>query len=337
VLLTAGKWTARLPVVVQPGLQRGVMTIQQGSNAIPLEADKRSGEAVCLLRNASIQKTGAVVSLPVLSGSKSQEGRGVIPHKDAHHPHVEGEHSNYPEPEYKEYRWAMAIDLDRCIGCSACVAACYVENNVPLVGKKEHLKGREMSWLRVEPYFDGGRNAMADRSNTHFLPVMCQHCDYAPCESVCPVYAAYHNPEGLNAQVYNRCVGTRYCSNNCPYKVRRFNWFDHRREAQLDRIKNPDISKRGRGLMEKCTFCIQRIRKAKDTAKDEGRRVRNGEVLPACAQTCPTQAIVFGNLLDESSTVYKWANSPRAMRVFEHLGTSPGVYYLRRKGMKHET
>jgi len=336
VLLTAGKWTVRLPILIQPGLQKGVAAVPLGVERIPLEADARSGEPVCLVENVSIKKTGRVVPIPVLSGSKSQEGRGVIPRKEAHPHHEQGKYSNYPKPRYEVYRWAMAIDLDRCIGCSACVAACYVENNIPLVGEKEHQKGREMSWLRIEPYFDGGTGTV-DRSNTHFLLMMCQHCDYAPCESVCPVYAAYHNPEGLNAQVYNRCVGTRYCSNNCPYKVRRFNWFDHHPEPDLDRIRNPDLSKRGRGVMEKCTFCIQRIRKAKDTAEDEKRKVRDGEIQPACAQTCPTQAIVFGNLLDESSEVYRRAHSPRAHRVFEHLGTGPGVYYLSRKGMKHET
>lgn len=334
VKISAGKWTAALPALIQPGLQEGVLMIQQGSPAVPLGADAHSGEAVRLLRRISVEKTGKSVAIPVLSGSSSQEGRGVIPHKDAHR-HAQEEHTNYPEPDYPQYRWAMAIDLDRCIGCSACVAACYIENNIPLTGKNEHLKGREMSWLRIEPYFDGGSGA-AHRFNTHFLPMMCQHCDYAPCEPVCPVYAVYHNPEGLNAQVYNRCVGTRYCSNNCPYKVRRFNWFDHRRQAHLDRIKNPDVSKRGRGLMEKCTFCIQRIRKAKDTAKDEQRNVADGEVVPACAQTCPTRAIAFGNLLDESSTVYQWAHSPRAERVFEHLGTGPAVFYLSRKGSEHD-
>jgi molybdopterin-containing oxidoreductase family iron-sulfur binding subunit len=335
VKVSAGTWTERLPVAIQPGLPSGVIMVQQGLPAIPLHADERSGEAVRLFQNVLVERTGKTILIPVLSGSTSQEGRGVIPHKDEHHHHPQGEHSNYPEAEYPDYRWAMAIDLDRCLGCSACVAACYIENNIPLVGPSEHLKGREMSWLRLEPYFDAG-SGTADRHSTHFLPMMCQHCDYAPCEPVCPVYATYHNPEGLNAQVYNRCVGTRYCSNNCPYKVRRFNWFDHEREAQLDSIRNPDVSKRGRGLMEKCTFCVQRIRKAKDAAKDEKRKVQDGEVVPACAQTCPTRAIVFGNLLDSSSTVYQWAHSPRAMRLFDHLGTGPGVYYLSRKGSKHE-
>jgi molybdopterin-containing oxidoreductase family iron-sulfur binding subunit len=159
--------------------------------------------------------------------------------------------------------------------------------------------------------------------------MLCQHCDNAPCEPVCPVYDAYHNPEGLNVQVYNRCVGTRYCANNCPYKVRRFNWFDYRLPQPLDKMYNPDVSVRDRGIMEKCTFCIQRIRAAKDKAKDEERLVQDGEVMPACAQTCPTEAIIFGNLEDKNSKVYKLAHSDKAYRALEELGTQPAVHYLR--------
>jgi molybdopterin-containing oxidoreductase family iron-sulfur binding subunit len=214
----------------------------------------------------------------------------------------------------------MAIDLDRCTGCSACVAACYVENNVPVVGPQEHLLGREMSWIRPQPYTREGR--------LEYVLMLCQHCGRAPCETVCPVYATYHNPEGLNAQVYNRCVGTRYCSNNCPYKVRRFNWFAFKRAEPLDKLVNPDVWVRPKGVMEKCTFCIQRIRAAKDRAKDAGRRVAEGEITPACAQTCPTQAIVFGNLLDADSRVAQAARSPRGYRMLESLGTLPAVTYL---------
>ena len=158
--------------------------------------------------------------------------------------------------------------------------------------------------------------------------MMCQQCDHAPCETVCPVIATYHNPEGLNAQIYNRCVGTRYCSNNCPYKARRFNWFDHGWEPPLDRMLNPDVSKRPRGVMEKCTFCIQRIRLAHDRAKDEKRPIRDGEIVPACAQTCPTEAITFGNILDEESTVASRARRTGSYRILEHLGTQPAVFYL---------
>ncbi|MEJ2537219.1 MAG: 4Fe-4S dicluster domain-containing protein [Calditrichia bacterium] len=203
-----------------------------------------------------------------------------------------------------------------------------MENNIPIVGEKEHLKGREMSWIRLEPF--------VEKETIEFVPMLCQQCDNAPCEPVCPVYAAYHNPEGLNVQVYNRCVGTRYCSNNCPYKVRRFNWFDHLLPEPLDKMYNPDLSVRGRGIMEKCTFCIQRIRAAKDHAKDEGRLVADGEITPACAQTCPTNAITFGNLKDEKSKVYQLAHSDRAYRALEELGTEPAVNYLRKKEGKHE-
>jgi molybdopterin-containing oxidoreductase family iron-sulfur binding subunit len=217
----------------------------------------------------------------------------------------------------------MAVDLDRCNGCAACVAACHVENNVPAAGKADHLKGREMSWLRIEPFYEKGE--------VEFLPMLCQQCDNAPCESVCPVFAAYHNPEGLNVQVYNRCVGTRYCSNNCPYKVRRFNWWQHRWPEPTDRMRNPDVQVREVGMMEKCTFCIQRIRAAKDKARDEARKVRDGEFTTACAQSCPTGALTFGNILDKESGVSRLAGSGRAYRVFEFLGTEPSVHYLRGK------
>ena len=217
----------------------------------------------------------------------------------------------------------MVIDLDKCSGCSACVAACYVENNVAVVGEKEHLRGREMSWLRLEPFIQ--RNGEVE-----ILPMMCQQCDHAPCETVCPVFATYHNPEGLNAQVYNRCVGTRYCANNCPYKVRRFNWFEHERQEPYDRMINPDVSDRPSGVMEKCSFCLQRIRLAKDVAKDEDRIVRDGEVVPACAQTCPAGAISFGNLMDPDSRVAILAQHVRAFRALEGLGTRPAVIYLKK-------
>ena len=189
----------------------------------------------------------------------------------------------------------------------------------------DHLRGREMSWLRIEPFYDA-------RGDVEFLPMLCQHCHYAPCETVCPVYAAYHSPEGLNVQVYNRCIGTRYCSHNCPYKVRRFNWWPHARPEPLDQLRNPDLSVRTQGMMEKCTFCVQRIRAAKDQAKDEGRPVRDGDVVTACEQSCPTTAIVFGDMKDPSSRVVALAAISGAWRVFAELGTEPSVHYLRSAG-----
>ncbi|MDH3238737.1 MAG: 4Fe-4S dicluster domain-containing protein, partial [Deltaproteobacteria bacterium] len=323
VTVSSGDWSQVLPVKIQPGLAEGVFVASRDFvDSPPLRTEERTGEATWYLEGIRIGKSGRIAAIPILSGSPSQRGRGLIPdpsHRDekGHH----GKESLYPEHEHKEYRWAMAIDLALCNGCSACVAACYIENNVPIVGKKDHLKGREMSWLRIEPFY-------GEAGNVDFLPMLCQQCHSAPCETVCPVYAAYHNPEGLNVQVYNRCVGTRYCSNNCPYKVRRFNWFWHLWKKPLDRMLNPDLEVRGAGVMEKCTFCVQRIRAAKDRAKDDSRKVRDGEVTTACAQSCPTGAITFGNLLDPESKVYRLAHLTRAYRVFEGLGTNPSVYYL---------
>ena len=323
VTVTSGDWKAVLPVKVQPGLPGGVFVVYRDAiPAPPIRTDPRTGGPVDAIEGVGITKTGRKVEIPILSGSFSQQGRGLIP--DPVHLDEERRHKRwtlYPEHEHKEYRWAMAVDLERCNGCAACVAACHVENNVPVAGKADHLKGREMSWLRIEPFYEKGE--------VDFLPMLCQQCHSAPCESVCPVFAAYHNPEGLNVQVYNRCVGTRYCSNNCPYKVRRFNWWEHRWPEPTDRMRNPDVQAREVGVMEKCTFCIQRIRAGKDKAKDEGRKVRDGEFTTACAQSCPTGALTFGNILDKGSKVYRLAHSERAYRVFEDLGTDPSVHYLR--------
>ncbi len=228
------------------------------------------------------------------------------------------------ETKSKKPQWAMVIDLDRCTGCEACVIACRVENNIPTVGPEEAAKGRSMNWIRIERYFEGEYPDV----KVKFMPVLCQHCEEAPCEPVCPVYATYHTDEGLNAQVYNRCVGTRYCANNCPYTVRFFNFFDPKWDAPLEKALNPEVSVRTRGVMEKCTFCIQRIRKGEEKAKDEGREVRDGDVTPACVQTCQTKAMYFGNIADPESEVSKLSKSNRATRLLEDLGTKPKVIYL---------
>jgi Fe-S-cluster-containing dehydrogenase component len=226
-------------------------------------------------------------------------------------------------------KWGMVIDLDRCTGCGACVVACVAENNIPVVGEEEAAKGRLMQWIRVERYWkEEGLHAVG----AAFLPVPCMQCGRAPCEIVCPVYATYHDEDhNINAMVYNRCVGTRYCANNCPYSVRVFNWYDHQWEKPLDEQLSPDLSVRSRGIMEKCTFCIQRLRRARETAIKEGRQVRDGEAMPACAQTCPPGAIVFGDLSDPESGISKMVHNPRRFRLMEHLGTEPNVVYLKKQ------
>lgn len=264
------------------------------------------------------------VSLSVLRGMKPGVGEELrMPLPEGYKPETDF----YPKREYLRYRWAMAVDLQRCIGCGACTVACYGENNIPVIGKKQVGRQLEMAWLRVPPY----RKPGGGPARFSWIPMLCQHCDTAPCEPVCPVYASVHNEEGLNAQIYNRCIGTRYCSNNCPYKVRRFNWFNTKWEKPLDLQLNPEVTVRSRGVMEKCTFCVQRIRQAEYRAVRENRRVRDGEIQPACAQTCPTKVFTFGDLLDPESRVSRIIRSdPRRYQVLKELNTKPAVIYLRR-------
>ena len=259
----------------------------------------------------------------------------------------------YPDLKYPQNRWGMAIDLDACTGCQACVVACQAENNVPSVGKGDIDYGRSIQWLRVERWWDrGGHEEKAAgshaalpgmvgvahaaeapagaRPGARFLPMLCQHCEVAPCEPVCPVFAAYHTSDGLNAQIYNRCVGTRYCGNNCPYMVRRFNWYRYEWPAPMNLQLNPDVAVRDRGVMEKCTMCVQRIIAGRDRARDEGRLPRDGEILTACQQTCPTQAITFGDLKDGQSRVSRFSTSARGYHVLGELGTRPAVTYLKK-------
>ena len=225
-------------------------------------------------------------------------------------------------------RWGMVIDTDVCTGCEGCVVACHAENNIQTVGAEESANGRAMHWLRIERRYEG----VFPDIKVRFIPVLCQQCGEAPCEPVCPVEATYRTPDGLNAMVYNRCVGTRYCANNCPYTVRFFNWHEGDFTAPLDRQLNPDVSVRPAGVMEKCTFCVQRIQAGRDHAADEGRELRDGDIQPACAQSCPASAIVFGDLDDPDSRVARLARSERGSRLQEDLGTDPSVIYLAGEG-----
>jgi Fe-S-cluster-containing dehydrogenase component len=231
--------------------------------------------------------------------------------------------------EELKHKWGMFIDQDVCIGCQACVTACAMENNVPFVGEEDASYGRAMHWIRIERYWDG---EYPEVEATPFQPVMCQQCAHAPCEPVCPVYASVHSEaELVNLQVYNRCVGTRYCANNCPYQARVFNWRDYQESSPFKDYLNPDVTVRRRGVMEKCTFCIHRIVRAEDKADSEDRPVADGEVVPACAQACPTEAIVFGRIDDPESRVSQLIKEGHNVQLLEELGTLPSVTY-RQKG-----
>ena len=242
-----------------------------------------------------------------------------------------------------QHKWGMAIDLDKCTGCQACVIACQSENNLPINDEELYIERRAHEWIRIERYWevpteyaDHPEDAPFDEMKARFIPLMCNHCDNAPCEPVCPVFATYHNDQGLNVQVYNRCVGTRYCANNCPYSVRFFNYWKPEWPESLRNQLNPDVTVRFRGVMEKCTFCVQRIRRAQRKIEDrEGgdisdQNLAENNLAPACAMACPTDALVFGDLKDANSRVSRLKNDDRHYRLLESLGTEPSVYYLKK-------
>ena len=348
--------------LIKPGL--AVMSIGQGHRAYGRSAKDAgvnplqllsanvypdSGGAGLNVAEVAIKKTGRTQKLASTSGSLTQHGRtfalsvtlAQLKKPESHHgtgltmgdfpltlPLPEGydpQRDFYPPHDHEDYRWGMVVDLDKCIGCGACAAACYAENNIGVVGVERVLEGREMGWLNIVRY-----HAEDDMEKVTFLPMMCQHCDNAPCEAVCPVYAPHHSKEGLNNQIYNRCIGTRYCVQNCPYKVRRFNWFDWKWPEPMNLQLNPDVTVRSKGVMEKCSFCIQRIKTARSIAKNEKRMIRDGEVTPACVQTCPTNALVFGSLMDRQSRVRKMVDDPRAYQAIGYVNTKPAVIYLKK-------
>ena len=312
------------------------------------------GQQVSLLALAN-GEVGA--AYPSHAAAKEGHGEGAAAHGEAHgsggadtahaggpDPHVFMPFDATTDADSSDYRWGMSIDVDRCTGCSACIAACYIENNVPIVGERQTALGRHMPWLRIEryvgdgePVLETGRNPIQSgeelgKVDVRNSPMLCQQCGSAPCEPVCPVFATYHNDEGLNGMVYNRCIGTRYCANNCSYKVRRFNYFDFQIENWPEPMRlmlNPDVTVRGQGVMEKCTFCVQRIQEARQLAKDDGRLIADGEVRTACQQSCPTDAIAFGNVRDpQSEVVRRSQDGVRGYRALHDLNTRPAVTYL---------
>jgi molybdopterin-containing oxidoreductase family iron-sulfur binding subunit len=332
---------------------------------LPTAIEQPSGSLVHLATRVQLEPTGERRRMASIEGSSDQHHRPIAPavelgalaageiHEEEHEgihelqavggfvpTPTDAEPQAYPleGARYGEYnpettaRWAMAVDLDKCTGCSACVTACQSENNVATVGEAQMLMGRDLQWIRLERFYEEVNADEPGPLDIRFLPMLCQHCGNAPCEPVCPVYAAYHTPEGLNAQIYNRCVGTRYCANNCPYKVRVFNWFDFSDVPEpLNWQYNPDVTVRSGGVMEKCSFCVQRIRQAENRATLEGRTVRDGDVVPACQQSCPAEAIVFGNIRDPESRVAQVSEGDRTYRVLDVLiNTQPAVNYLRK-------
>ena len=351
--VSARAQTVTLPVLLEPGVHPRVIAIAlgygrtaagsvgdgHGVNAYVLAPPASAGPEAHKDAGVTAARAGGHKDLAKSQTEPSQHEREIVrettlaayladPFAGNEKPKDGKRHlSMWPEQPYPGPKWNMSIDLSACTGCSACVVACQAENNIPAVGELEVLRRRDMAWMRIDRYFAGD----ADEPTVLHQPVMCQHCDNAPCETVCPVLATVHSSEGLNQQVYNRCVGTRYCANNCPPKVRRFNWFDYPHEDPLERmVLNPDVVVRSRGVMEKCSFCVQRIQDGKAKAKSEGRPVRDGDLQTACQQSCPAQAIVFGNAHDPESRVAKIASDERRYRILEELNIEPSVSYLTR-------
>ena len=350
-----------IPLFVLPGVADGCIGLSTGyGRDLPGQVGHAFGTDVNPLRRAGdawstkadkVRATNRPAQLATTQSHHSMEGRDLIrtlsqaefmrmmTHDDSASSGKHGQpdhngdipltlYDGPPAPPADTPAWGMMIDLTSCIGCNACSIACQAENNIPTVGKQEVARGREMHWIRVDRYFDGP----PDDPDIAFQPVTCMHCEQAPCEVVCPVNATVHGASGLNEMVYNRCVGTRYCSNNCPYKVRRFNFFDYvdRDSPTLALQRNPDVTVRSRGVMEKCTYCVQRISQARIDAKKDGRAMADGDVLTACQTACPTEAIIFGDLNDPNSRVSQLRKQPHAYGLLTELNTRPRTNYLSR-------
>jgi molybdopterin-containing oxidoreductase family iron-sulfur binding subunit len=341
VEIAAEGGAVRLPVLVLPGQAEDCVTLALGYGRAAIGAIGAGvGANANVLRSAarlwqaaatSLRATGDRERLATTQHHQTMQGRDIVRSfpldrmpKAAERP---AKASLYPPHRYDGNAWGMAISLNSCIGCGACVAACQAENNIPVVGREEVLRGREMHWIRIDRYWGGA----PEKPDILFQPVPCMHCEEAPCEVVCPVEATMHDSDGLNVMVYNRCVGTRFCSNNCPYKVRRFNFYGYSGRERRPAISwNPEVTVRGRGVMEKCTYCIQRIRETKIDADRENRPIADGEIKTACQQACPTQAIVFGDINDPKSAVHRRKASPLNYALLEELNTRPRTTYAAR-------
>lgn len=350
-----------LPVLIQPGQAKGSLTLPLGygreyAGKVAEGLGVNAFQLVKMLEDCrsftisgiKLESLGEVVDLALTQTHNSMEGRPIVRESNLDeyienrhagnelHEEYESHHKTlYPDVEYDGFHWGLAVDLNACVGCSSCMIACQAENNIPVVGKDEVFRRRIMHWIKIDRYYSDE----PDNPKVAMQPVMCQHCDNAPCENVCPVSATNHSSEGLNQMAYNRCVGTKYCINNCPYRARRFNWykyasndeFDYNMNSDLGKmVLNPDVTVRSRGVVEKCSFCVQRIQEKKLEAKMEGRQLKDGEIQPACVQTCPAGALVFGNLNDKNSKISKMFANERNYHLLEELHTLPSVGYLTR-------